>query len=112
MKINNKEYPTKMGLNQSILYCELRDINITQMNEEISSFGTGDYTGGEFRDLVWSALKDGARFNKVEFPYSNLDVGDWIEDMKSEDMEGFITELAGTMPKAKPSTSKKKVVQK
>lgn len=112
MKINNKEYPTKMGLNQSILYCELRDISITQMNEEFSNFATGKYTGSEIRDLIWSALKDGARFNKAEFEHSNLDVGDWMENLEEGEMERFMEELGSSMPKTKSTAIKKKVVKK
>ena len=111
MKINNKEFPTKFGLNQSILYCELRGINITQMNEEFAGFVNGEHTGGEIRDLIWSSLKDGARVAKVDFPYTNLDVGDWMEDISAEEMTSFIEEMAGDLPKAK-ANSKKKVVQK
>lgn len=110
MKIGGKERPIKFGINQSVLYCELRKINITQMNAEIASFASGEYTGGEFRDLMWSALKDGARVKKEVFDFDNLDVGDWIEELDSKDMEAFIIEMSGTLPKA--SASKKKVTPK
>lgn len=108
MKIGGKERPIKFGLNQSVLYCELRDININQMNEEFEAFGTGKYNGSEVRDLVWSALKDGARFKKIKFNEDNLTVGDWIEDLSQGELDDFIKELLETLPKPKASIKKKK----
>lgn len=113
MNIGNKERPVKMGLNQSILYCELRGINITQMNTEFTSFANGKHTGAEIRDLIWSALKDGARKEGTEFNYTNLDVGDWIEDLEPNSITEFIKGMAETMPKAKAKpVNKKKAPQK
>lgn len=111
MNINNKEYPVKFGMNQSILYCELRGINITQMNTEFSNMAKGKSTGAELRDLIWSALKDGARFNKVPFEATNLDVGDWLEGLDPKEVTAFIEDMVGTLPKAKAMV-KKKVTRK
>jgi len=97
MKVGGKERKVKFGLNQSILYCELRKINITKMNEEYNSLSTGDFNGSEFRDLLWSALKDGARINKEAFEDDNLTVGDWLEELTSEDIVSLMGELTGSM---------------
>ena len=114
MNIGGLDRPIKMGLNQSIAYCELRGISITQMNKEFKRFTDGMHSGSEVRDLIWSALKDGARKAKVEFPYDNLDVGDWIEDIKPEAVIEFINKLSTTLPKAdgRPNSKKKVTVPK
>lgn len=111
MNINNTEYPIKFGMNQSILYCELRGISITEMNAEFGKMADGKFTGAELRDLIWSALKDGARYAKQEFPFTNYDVGDWMEDLKADAITDFIEEMSGTLPKPKKE-SKKKVATK
>ena len=108
MKIGDKDYLLKFGLNQSILYCELRGISITQMNEDFASFANGTHTGSEIRDLIWSALKDGARFNKTEFKYNNFDVGDIMEEIDPTEITNALKTMAGTLPKVKKGVDKKK----
>lgn len=100
MNIGGKDRPIKIGLNQSIEYCELRGITITQMNEDYVKLQNGAGTGSEVRDLIWSALKDGARVAGEEFDHTNYDVGDWLEDLDPETMAEFFKEVADSMPKA------------
>jgi len=109
MKINDKEYKVSFGLNQSIEYCKLRGISITEMNNEYKKLANGLGDGSEIRDLIWSSLKDGARKEKVDFELTNLDVGDLIENMSSEEMEKWILELKETLPDLR---DKKKVIHK
>ena len=113
MKIKGKEYPLNFGINQSILYCELRGINITEMNEEITKLSSGDYTGGEFRDLMWSAMKDGARRAKIKFELDNYDVGDLMENMGEDEITAFVKEMSDTLPDRRDDgDSKKKVTNR
>ena len=105
MNIGGKERELKIGLNQSILYCDLRGISISEMNSDLGKLATG--TGAELRDLIWSALKDGARKSKTEFPYTNYDVGDWIEELKDEELTKFLADLVGSMPKSNGKVKKK-----
>ena len=112
MKIGNKEYPTKFGINQSILYCEQRNVSISKMQEEFDAFAKGTHNGGELRDLIWSALKDGARVAKVDFPFSNTDVGDWMEDIDAGEIQNMLEDMLGDLPKAKKADAKKKVITK
>ena len=109
MKIAGKEYPIKLGLNQSIEYCELRGITINQMNDDFTRMANGEGTGSEIRDLLWSVLKDGARVAGTKFTMSNYDVGDLIEAMSTDEMTEFMEELAGSMPKKQPNAKKKAV---
>jgi hypothetical protein len=78
IKIGGKEFPLSFGINQSILYCNLRNISITEMEGELANIETSD--GSSIRDLLWSALKDGARREGIEFEYTNYDVGDMMEE--------------------------------
>lgn len=99
MNIGGKDRPIKIGVNQSILYCELRGISISEMNNDLTKLAYG--SGSQMRDYIWSALKDGARVAKIEFLQSNLDVGDWLEDIEQDELTNFIDELTGSMPKMK-----------
>ena len=110
MIIGGKERPIKIGLNQSIIYCELRGISITKMNDDFVKLANGSGTGAEVRDLIWSALKDGARKAKEPFEVDNFEVGDWLEEMEPEQMATFMNDLASSMPKVRAGKGKKKVV--
>lgn len=110
MNIGGEERAVKFGMNQSILYCELREISINQMGEELTSIGVSGGDGSAMRDFIWSALKDGARRDKKKFPYTNYDVGDWMEDLETGQIEGFINELIDSMPKGKEDDKPKKKV--
>jgi len=81
------------------------------MNNEFKRMSNGESTGAELRDLIWSALKDGARFNKVEFNNTNLDVGDWLEDLNPDEVVSFINDMTNTLPKSKVKDIKKKIVK-
>lgn len=97
MNIGGKDRPVKFGLNQTIEYCKLRGISITQMNDDSLRMQSGSGDGSEIRDLIWSALKDGARFGKVDFEATAYDVGDWLEDLKDGAMEQFMKDFAESM---------------
>ena len=110
MNIGNKERHLKFGLNQSILYCELRGVTITQMNKEMSMLATD--SGGILRDLVWSALKDGARVAGDRFEYTNFEVGDWLEVITEEGIKEFIDAMTATLPTVKDEDKKKQASKK
>jgi len=106
MKIGGEERLIKIGLNQSILYCDLRKISITEMNADLAKLSNG--TGAELRDLIWSALKDGARVSGTEFKYTEYDVGDWIEELDPSELGEFMKALINSMPKSKGKSKSKK----
>ncbi len=107
MKIKGIDYKVNFGLNQSILYCELRDIDITQMNDELSNLAGG--SGSAMRDLIWSALKDGARKAGTAFPHDNMWVGDMLQELDEGAMTSFVEDMVATLPKPEKNPSKKKV---
>ncbi|MCA9496284.1 MAG: hypothetical protein KC589_05055 [Nanoarchaeota archaeon] len=110
MKIGGKERKIKAGLNQSVLFVELRGINLSDYQDVVSKIGGDNQTGSEIRDLVWSCLKDGARISGEQFPFTNYDVGDWLETLEDGEMEKFIKEFLESMPKVKET--KKKIQEK
>ncbi len=99
MKIGGKDRTIKCGLNQSFEYCELRKISISEMNADLSNIAKGD--GSQIRDLIWSALKDGARIENVEFEYTNYDIGDWLETIDDGEIEKFFKDYLKSLPKPK-----------
>ena len=106
IKINGREYPIKWGLQQSIEYCDLRGVSISDYQKDLGKI-TSDM--GILRDMVWSALKDGARKAKQEFALSNMDVSDLLDEATAEESKQIVETLAGTLPQDR---SKKKAVGK
>lgn len=112
MYIGGKQRPIKVGVNQGIIYCELREITINDMYKDLNIIATNQGTGSEIRDLLYSVLKDGARVEKQEFDHTNYEVGDWLETITEEAMAEFMEALIGGLPKPKKGEDKKKVGQK
>jgi hypothetical protein len=106
MKIGGKDRAVKFGINQSVIYCELRNCSITQMNKDIADLGAGSGDVGVMRDFIYSALKEGARKAGEPFDFTNYDVGDWLENFDESEMESFFKELVDSMPKAKEGKKK------
>lgn len=112
MKIGGIDRPIKFGVNQTDLFCELRNISLKQYYELLSNFETGDYKFGEIRDLVWSALKDGARQAKTEFDLEPMDIGDLMDENPAEIISETMVALVGSLPKPSDNGGKKKVQAK
>jgi len=64
---------------------------------------------GDIRDLVWSALKDGARQAGEPFEFDNLTVGDWMDENPAKIIAETLTELVGSLPTPTENGAKKKV---
>ncbi len=110
MNIGGEDRPLKFGLNQTIEFCTLREISVTQYSNDINAITNGG-NGSQIRDLIWSALKEGARQDKKSFDYTNFDVGDWMETLAPDELKLALTQMAGTLNLGvDDDTNKKKVV--
>ena len=107
LTIGEEKMPVNLGLQQSINYCQLRGISISDMSKDFERMGNGQTNGSEFRDLIWSALKDGARKAKIDFELSPEDVSDIIEDLTPEQINEFMGVLTSSMGHS-PDNPKKK----
>ncbi len=108
MKIGGKDRPIRFGINQSIIFCRLRGITINQMDADIKKIIKNEVDGSEIRDLLFSALKDGARKEKQQFDFEPENVGDWMEEIETKDLEQFFVGLVDGMPKSKRKQPSKK----
>jgi hypothetical protein len=102
-----EQMPVNFGMQQSINYCQIRDITIGEMSADFDAMSKGKTDGSELRDLIWSALKDGARKEKKPFDLTPEDVSDIIEEMSAAEIETFTAALMDTMPKMDASVKKK-----
>ena len=111
MVIGGKERPLKFGINQTDLFCEARGIKLKDYYTLLAKFETGDYMFGDIRDLVWSALKDGARQAGEEFEFDRMQVGDLMDDDPAKYISETLTALMESLPKPTDNggTKKKKV---
>lgn len=111
IKIGGDARAFKFGINQSIFFCKLRNVSITDMNKLLNDMEGDD--GSILRDLLWSALKEGARKEKKEFNYDPFDVGDWLDDTSEDDiakmLNAWVESVTNGLPKKE---NKKKVIQK
>jgi len=108
MRIGNEDRPVKFGINQTDLFCELRGIKLKDYYSLLASFETGDYMFGDIRDLVWSALKDGARQAGEPFEFDSLTVGDWMDSDPAKFIAETLEQLVGSLPKPSENGAKKK----
>jgi len=111
MVIGGEERTLKFGINQTDLFCELRGWSLSKYQDFLVRLGTNEFSVSEYRDLVWSALKDGARYDGREFEFDALTVGDWLDEVP-EYAEFVMNEFLKSMPKAnggQPAKKKQKV---
>jgi hypothetical protein len=108
LAIGGKKRPVKFGINQTELFCKLRGIGAGEYFGFLKDrFVGAKGDGGEFRDLLWSALKDGARVQGLEFEYDSKAVGDWMDGMKQADFKPMMDAFYDSLPI--PDESKKKL---
>lgn len=74
----------KFGTNATALFCSMHKVGLSGFGELFSS---GNITPAHYRDLIYCALVSGQRGVPVDF--TNEDVGDWIDDMPQEALEGI-----------------------
>ena len=115
MKILGEDRPINFGMNCWIEYCELRSVSVTEMGEDLQRIGDGGGSGREIRDLLWAALKDGARKAKQPFEFDNFDIGDGMDELSQDELGKFFVEMTESMQsKVKQNggtvTKKKKAV--
>ena len=80
------------------------------MNDDFLRMQDGGGDGSEIRDLIYSCLADGARKAKQPIDFDQYDVGDWMEDLSSEEMTKMMEEFTGSMaPVFENKGGKKKV---
>jgi len=99
IKIGGKKRPLHFGTNQTIKFCEAQGITLNQQEEVYAKMSTGEITGSEVRDLIWSALDDGARIKKIERDFDAETVGDWMDDADQSEMVKAFSALTDSLPK-------------
>lgn len=104
VKIGGKDRPIKFGTNQSSRYCEIRDIDLPQMQDELSDLANSD--GSAIRDLLYSALWAGCKTAKIEVDFDRYDLGDWIDEMDQKEMDKAFQFLINSEPKAEEGEGK------
>ena len=93
--IGGKKRPVKFGMNQTIIFNQFRGITLKDYAElfTVDKLKSMNIDGSEMRDLLWSALADGARYKGQEFDATTETVGDWIDEAS----EGVVREAFSAM---------------
>lgn len=106
--IGGKKRPVKFGVNQTAIFCKLRGISAGEYFSFLKDkFVGAKGDGSELRDLLWSALKDGARFKGLEFEVEPEQIGDWMDGKTQADFKGMFEAFYDSLPI--PEDSKKKL---
>lgn len=106
MNIGGEERPLKFGVQQSINYSQLRNQSVSKQYDDLLNIGTDD--GSIVRDLIWSALKDGARKEKLEFDYEPEDIADWMDELTADEVTKFVEALTESLKTSVELKSAKK----
>lgn len=82
LTLGESTYPFHVGLNQSEVYCDLRKVSLKEYNEAFAPQRLQEQklSAGELRDFVYSSLVAGAQVDGLEVDFTNLDVGNWIDE--------------------------------
>lgn len=93
--IGGKKRPVKFGMNQTIIFNQHRGITLKDYAELFTAdkLKSMNIDGSEMRDLLWSALADGARYKNQKFDATPETVGDWIDEAS----EGVVREAFSAM---------------
>ena len=108
MDIGGKDRPIKFGINQTDMFCEMRGIKLKDYYALLAKFETGEYMFGDIRDLVWSALKDGARQAGEPMEEDRFTVGDWMDEDPAKYIAQTLEALVGSLPKPTANGGAKK----
>lgn len=93
IEIGGQSRPLRFGPNQASKFRDVRGIETDEVEAEIKK--AADFF--VFRDLVYSALWAGARFEKLSVDFDNEEVGFWLEEV---DLEEFAKEFADKVNKS------------
>jgi hypothetical protein len=107
IKIGGMDRPVKFGTNQTAIYCDLRGKTLAEYQHELTDLSNV----GVIRDLIYSALFAGCKADKIDIDFDNFDVGEWIDELKPDDMAKIFDSMAksndgGGEPKADDSKKK------
>ena len=105
--IGGKKRPVKFGTNQTIIFCQHREITLKEYADLFSADKIKNMAvdGSETRDLLWSALADGARYKKQKFDATAETVGDWIDEANDDIM---VEAFSAMLSRIKDDGAKKK----
>lgn len=76
----------KFGTNATALFCNMHKVGLGGFG---TLFSADNITPAHYRDLIYCALVSGQRGKDVDF--TPEDVGDWIDDMPQEALEGIFS---------------------
>ena len=98
IEIGGKKRSLKFGTNQTALFCEITGLPLSE------SFNVKNFKAGELRDFIFSALKDGCRIKSEKVDFTNVDVGDWMDELSQQDYGLIFGTAFNQLPKEEKKT--------
>lgn len=87
-EINGEKYGLKFNSNCFRLFSELKGIELYQLGE------VNDFEG--IRDLIWCAGCAWAFLQKKEFPFTHLEIENWLDDLDDSEMAKITEAISHT----------------
>lgn len=92
LKIGGKDRLLKFGTNQTAIFCDKHNLSLTGYSD---SLNVDNASASHLRDLIWSSLVAGAKYNKEEIDFDEYDVGDWIDDLSQSNLQKIFDTMGG-----------------
>lgn len=98
--IGGQKRPIKFGTNQTAIFCQLRGITLKQFTEIINPVKiiNQEIDGSEIRDLIYSGLVAGCKTTRSDVEFNEIDVGDWIDELKQDELRHIFQLYLGQLP--------------
>lgn len=111
INIGGQKRPIKFGVNFTALFMEQRGCDIEGLNKALLSLVQKTNNPADIRDIFYNALRAGALSKGLEVDFNEYSVGDWLDELKPEDVKTMHEALAESLPKENKSDNndKKKV---
>jgi hypothetical protein len=93
VEIGGQLRPIKFGTNQTSVLCKLRGISLKEVNELYApeKWSSQDIGATDVRDLVYSGLVAGCLSSKTQPDFTEIEVGDWIDEMSLIDLQKIMS---------------------
>lgn len=107
--IGGKIRPFKFGTNATAIFCKEMGITLGQFNSVFSpeKMAKQEIQGDEIVTLIYAGLCAGCYSTNSVVDFNKWNVGDWIDELKPEQLASIFESIGGVKKASKPTGKKK-----
>lgn len=87
--IGGKERPIKLGHNAFKIICDELGIKVSEIEKA--------WEQEEYILIVYAVLFSGAKADKIPIDFDKWDVGNWLDELSTDQLKGLFETIAGLM---------------